>query len=82
MRKLKLEEIVKEDFNKYRRVIIFSDNYLEFPRLENVRYFSLFQMQDILEDYFNLFIYGELSYLFLFNFPYTDVFHNNFIEIV
>ena len=82
MRKLKLEDILNEDFDKYRRVIIFTDNYLEFPRLNHVKYFSLFQMQSVLQDYFDLFDSGELSYLFLFNFPYTGLHDDNFIQII
>ncbi len=81
MRKLKLEDLVKEDFDRYRRVIIFTDNYLEFPCLENARYFSLFQMQQILEDYFRIPNFQRIPYLFLFNFESSYNF-DNFIEII
>ena len=80
--KLKFEEIDSKIFDEYRRVIVFSDNDIEFVQTEsdNLRYFTLFEMASILEDYMKLFrIFGEqkLPYLFIFNFPYND---RNFCE--
>lgn len=79
--KLKLEEVDTKIFEEYRRVIVFSDNDIEFQTgNENLRYFTLFDMASILEDYIKLFsIFGnqKLPYLFIFNFPYDD---RNFLE--
>ena len=80
--KLKFEEIDSKIFDEYRRVIVFSDNEIEFVKTEsdNLRYFTLFEMPSVLEDYMKLFrIFGnqKLPYLFIFNFPYND---KNFSE--
>ena len=80
--KLKIEEIDSKIFDEYRRVIVFSNNEIEFVQTEsdNLRYFTLFEMTSILEDYMKLFrIFGnqKLPYLFIFNFPYND---RNFFE--
>ena len=80
--KLKFEEIDTKIFDEYRRVIVFSDNEIEFvqTKCENLRYFTLFDMASVLEDYMKLFqIFGnqKLPYLFIFNFPYND---KNFFE--
>ena len=71
--KLKFEEIDEKIFEEYRRVLVFSHDYIEFPETENLRYFTMYEMQNVLEDYMKLFrIFGKqkLPYLFIFNFPY------------
>ena len=78
--RLKVGEVDAKIFDDYRRVIVFSDSDIEFPERENLRYFTLFDMASILDDYMKLFhIFGnqKLPYLFIFNFPYND---KNFIE--
>ena len=87
--KLKLEEVDTKIFDEYRRVIVFSDNDIEFQTgSENLRYFTLFDMADVVSDYMKLFrIFGnqKLPYLFIFNFPYNDksfIESANYIQIV
>ena len=86
--KLKFEEIDAKMFEEYRRVLVFSHDYIEFSETENLRYFTMHEMQNVLEDYMKLFrIFGKqkLPYLFIFNFPYENKSFSesaHYIEIV
>jgi hypothetical protein len=84
--KQKNEDIDTKIFDKYRRVLVFSDSEIEFPESDNIVYFTLFDVHHILEDYNKLsliFDNQKLPYLFIFNFPYNDKnFNANYIQII
>lgn len=73
--KLRFEEIDTKIFEKYRRVIIFSDIEFKDVESENLRYFLPSEIDNVVSDYMKLFsIFGKkLHYLFIFDFPYENV---------
>ena len=88
--KLKFDEIDEKIFDEYRRVIVFldTDGNIEFKETENLRYFTMYEVEHIVKDYMKLFrIFGKqkLPYLFIFNFPYENksfIENANYIEII
>ena len=82
--KLKFEEIDTKNFEKYRRVIIFSDIEFKDVESENLRYFLPSEIDNVVSDYMKLFSIFEkkLPYLFIFDFQYNnDKFLNNSYHI-